>query len=54
MVSRKLKAGPAKTVTARFQIGWVWNATFRSASVSASISAASGVLVAFMSPTNFT
>ena len=31
MVSRKLNSGPATTVAARFQIGWVWNATLRSA-----------------------
>ena len=34
MVSRKLNSGPANTVAARFQTGWVWKATLRSASVS--------------------
>ena len=34
MVSRKLNSGPANTVAARFQIGWVWKATLRSASES--------------------
>ena len=54
MVNSKLNAGPANTVAARFQIGCVWNATLRSASESDAISASSGWLVAFMSPTNLT